>query len=173
MHLDQGLHAQVVGEGEQVGELRVVQGRDDEQHQVGAGGPSLVHLVLAHHEVLAQQGQVHRGTHSHQVGQRPPEPAALGEHRDRRGAGELVGAGEVGRLTDGGQHPLAGAAALDLCDQGGTGGTEGTQDRARRGHGDLRQGGPGHRPLAVGDVLADPLEDRVQHRGGHWWDAPP
>ena len=43
------------GLGVQLGEQRALEGGDDQQHQVGAGGARLEELVAGHDEVLAQQ----------------------------------------------------------------------------------------------------------------------
>ncbi len=53
----------------------LVEGGDDQQGEVGAGGPSLPELVLGDHEVLAQQRSRHGGTDGDQVGEAATEAA--------------------------------------------------------------------------------------------------
>ena len=76
---------------------------DDQQHEIGAVRPCLVHLVRADDEVLAQHRDVDRGADRVQVGQRAAEPAALGEHRDRPRAAGRVHPGQRRRVGDGGE----------------------------------------------------------------------
>ena len=54
----------------------------DEQYQVGAVRPGLVHLVAGDDEVLAQQRHLDRRPYRVEVGQAPAEPARLGQYRD-------------------------------------------------------------------------------------------
>ena len=60
----------------------------------------LPNLVLVDGEVLAQDGDVHRGAHCVQVGEGAVEAALFGEYRDRCGATCLVACGERGGVGD-------------------------------------------------------------------------
>ena len=97
--------------------VRVVERGDDEQHEVGARGARLEHLVRRRDEVLAQHGQRDRGADGLEVGERAAEPAALGEHADRARAAELVAARRArpGRRCRA-SAPRDGLDALDLGD---------------------------------------------------------
>ena len=55
-------------------------------------------------------------THRGEIGQRPAEPALLGEYADHPRAAVGVGRGEVGGIRDGRQVALRGAAPLHLRD---------------------------------------------------------
>ena len=54
VHLDERGHPELAGLLVQVAQQRVVERGDDQQHQVGAGGAGLEHLVAGDDEVLAQ-----------------------------------------------------------------------------------------------------------------------
>ena len=107
---------------------------DDQQDDVGAVGPRLVHLVAGDDEVLAQHGHVDDGADGVQVGLRPAEAPPLGEHADDAGAAGGVLGGQLGRVGDGGEVALGRAAPLDLGD-------DADARRAQRGEG--IEGGPG------------------------------
>ena len=65
VHLDEHVEAELAGEGVEVDELVVVEGRHDEQHGVGAHDPGAHHVPGIDREVLAEHGQ-----------RRPPSRAA-------------------------------------------------------------------------------------------------
>ena len=64
--------------------------RDDEEHEIGAGGASLEHLVLGRDEVLAEDRQRDGGLDGLEVGEASLEAASLGQDRDRGCAALLV-----------------------------------------------------------------------------------
>ena len=107
VHLDQRGHAQRLDPLQQADERVLLQGGDDQQHDVGAVRPRLVHLVAADDEVLAEDRDVDDRADRVQVGLRPAEPAPLGQHADDpRAAGRVLG-GQLGRVGDGGEVALA------------------------------------------------------------------
>ncbi len=57
VRLDERSHPQFEGQRVQAGEDVLVERRDDEEDEVGAGGASLEHLVLGRDEVLAEDRQ--------------------------------------------------------------------------------------------------------------------
>ena len=95
---------------------RLVEGRDDQQNEIGAVRPRLPQLVRGDDEVLAQDGDVHPGADRLQVGQRAAEAALFGEDGDDRRAARLVVGRESGRVGDRGERALGGAGPLDLAD---------------------------------------------------------
>ena len=130
---------------------------------MGAGLPQ---LVAGDDEVLAQHRDVDRGAHGVQVGERPAEPALLGEHADDGGAAGLVVGGERGRVVDGRELALGRAAALDLGDDAHA------VVAAQRGDAVLAGGSLGRgllelvereQRLALGQVGTHTLEDVVEH----------
>ena len=132
VHLDQRRHAQRLDPVEQRAQDVLLQRRDDEQHEVRAVRPRLVHLVGADDEVLAQDRDVDPGAHGGEVGQRPAEPALLGEDADHPGAALGVGDGELGGIRDRGQLTLRRAAPLHLRDDPDPGGAQRGHHVARR-----------------------------------------
>ena len=89
---------------------------DDQQNEVGAGSARLEHLVRLGDEVLAQHGDVDRRAHRLEVGQRPEEAAALGQHADRTRPTGLVRDGEGSGVRDVGERPAGRAGPLHLGD---------------------------------------------------------
>ena len=116
VRLDERGHAELEREGVQARQHVLLERRDDEQDEVGAGGARLEHLVLGGDEVLAQHRQADGGLDGDEVGEAALEPAALGEDRDRGRAALLVEAGLVGGIRDGGEVAARGARALHLGD---------------------------------------------------------
>ena len=86
VHLDQRGHAQGLDPLQQADERVLLQRGDDQQDDVGAVRPGLVHLVAADDEVLAQDRDVDDGADGVEVGLRAAEAAPLGEHADHPGA---------------------------------------------------------------------------------------
>ncbi len=167
VHLDQHRQAELAGQVVQAAQPVVVEGGHDEQHQVGAGGPGLEHLVGLDHEVLAQQRGVDGGAHGAQVVEAAAEAALLGEHADRGGPAGGVLAREGGRVGDLGQVALARAAPLHLGDHArarlaqGRHRVAGRVDVGERG----AQVGLAGRGLPDGEVGAHARDDLVEH--GH------
>ena len=89
---------------------------DDEQHEVGARGARLEHLVRLGDEVLAQHRDVDGGPHLGEVVERPAEASPLGQHADRARAAGLVRDREAGRVADLGEDAARRARALHLGD---------------------------------------------------------
>ena len=81
-----GHHAVLADLGVQVGQQRLLERGDDQQHQIGAVRPGFGHLVRRDDEVLAQQRNVDGGPDRIEVGERTAEAPLLGEHADRRRA---------------------------------------------------------------------------------------
>ena len=81
----------------------------EQQHEIGAGGAEERQLDVVDHEVLGEDRDRDRGPHRAQVVDRATEPVRLAQHRDRRRAAGLVGAGPrddvlvVGRDPSGGR----------------------------------------------------------------------
>ena len=94
------------------------QARGDQQDRVGAGGPSVEHLVGVDQEVLAEQRDVDHVTDRREVLERPAEVGPLREHRDGGGAGGGVGACLGDRIGVGGDRTGRRRRALHLGDQG-------------------------------------------------------
>ena len=151
----------------QTAQLVVVQRRDDQQHQVGAGGAGLDHLVAVDDEVLAQHGYVDRGPDRAQVVEAAAEPALLGQDAHRGGSARGVLPGQRGRVRDLGEVTLARAAPLDLGDHARPRRAQVRHRVARRR--DVGQRGPqvglGHVAPATFEVLAHAGHDLVEH--GH------
>ena len=87
----------------EVAQLYGVECCDDEQNDVGTVGTGLVELVFVHHEVLAQDRDVHGGAHRVEVGEAAVETAGLREHTDGPGSACGIQAGEgawVGNLSE-------------------------------------------------------------------------
>ena len=106
--LDEGVHAERLGEFQELAQGLLVEGRDDEQHQVGAVRAGLPNLVLVDGEVLTQHGDVHRGAHSVKVCEGALEAALFGEHGDCCGATRLVVCGERGGVRNLAEGALGG-----------------------------------------------------------------
>jgi hypothetical protein len=168
VHLDQGGHAQRLDPLEQTEQRVLLEGRDDQQDDVGAVGPRLVHLVAADDEVLAQDRHVDDRADGVQVGLRSAEAAPLGQHADDPGTPGCVLHGEVGGIGDRGEVALRGAPALDLGDHADARGAQ-RGERVQSGTG-VEGGGLhlGERTagLADGEVLADAGHDLVEHGHG-------
>ena len=67
--LDQHRHPQAARHLVQSGEPGVIQAGGDQQDDVRAMSPSLDHLVVLHHEVLAEHRDPHPLTHGVEIGQ--------------------------------------------------------------------------------------------------------
>ena len=165
VHLDQRRHAERLDPLQQADQRVLLERGDDQQDDVGAVRPRLVHLVAGDDEVLAQHRHVDDRADGVQVGLRAAEAPPLGEHADHAGAAGGVLAGELGGVGDVGEVALGRAAPLDLGDDPDAGG-------AQRGEG--VEGGPGvegrgldlgqrEERLAGGEVLADAGHDLVEH----------
>ena len=166
VHLDQRRQSQTQGQGVQGGQGRIVQGRHDEQDEVGARRARLPDLVGLDDEVLAEHRDPHRGPDGGQVLQRTPEPAPLGEHGDGGRPAGLVLESQRGWILDGRERALAGARALHLGDHGQAVAAQprqGVEGRGGRRHGSL-QLFLRHPIHASGQVGADPEDDVVQDR---------
>ena len=83
VRLDERGHAELERQRVQPREDVLIERRDDQQHEVGAGCASLEHLVLGGDEVLAQDRERDRGLDGLEVGEAALEPASFGQHRDR------------------------------------------------------------------------------------------
>ena len=121
VHLDQRRHAERLGALDERDERLLLEGGDDEQGEVGAVRAALPQLVAGDDEVLAQHRHVDPRADGVEVGQAAAEAARLGEHADDAGAAGLVVGGQAGGVGDRGERALAGAAALDLGDDGDAG----------------------------------------------------
>ena len=100
-------------------QLRILERRHDEQDGVGAQRARLGDLVLVDDELLAQRRQRARIARGHEILARALEERLVGEHRQARGAGALVGGGDGRRVERFAQHALARARLLDLGDDRG------------------------------------------------------
>ncbi|SKZ25092.1 Uncharacterised protein [Mycobacteroides abscessus subsp. abscessus] len=161
MHLDERGHAETLGAVEQRGEHVLLECRDDQQDDVGAVGASLVDLVRADDEVLAQHGDVDTGAHGVQVGERPTEPTLLGEDADDARTTGFVRGGEVGWIRDVGELTLGRTRSLHLCDDADSGLAQRSHRiaRSRRGNGRLFDGRVVDDRLARGDIGFHSLEN--------------
>ena len=119
VHFDQHRHAERLRRGLEVGQLRVVEDRRDQQDAVGADRARLVDLVGVDDEVLAQHRQLAgtrapaRGS-SARPGRSARRSAPTGRPRRAR-----VARGDLGRHEALAQHALARARLLDLGDHRG------------------------------------------------------
>jgi hypothetical protein len=165
VHLDQGGHAERLDPLQQSDEGVLLQRRHDQQHQVGAVRPRLVHLVAGDHEVLAQDRDLHRGADGGQVVERPAEPTPLGEHADGPGTTGGVVAGQVGRVGDLGELSTGRGGTLHLRDHRHAGAAQGRVrvQRRRRGGGQLADPLQRNLLLSPGHVLAHAGQDLVEH----------
>lgn len=116
VHLDQRGEPDGLGALDQRDQRLLLQGGDDQEHQVGSVRPRLPELVRGDDEVLAQDRDVDLGPDGLQVGQRAAEAAPLGQYGDDGRAARLVVGGERRGVGDGGQRALRRAGALDLAD---------------------------------------------------------
>ena len=80
MHFHQHIQPDAFGNSRQLGHFYVVQGRDDQQHTVGAQRPGFDDLVRVDHEVLADNRQSTRGTCLLQVRIGTLEVVDIGQH---------------------------------------------------------------------------------------------
>ena len=123
------------------------------------------------HEVLAQHRDVDGGAHGVEIGERPAEPALLGEHRDRGRSPVGVLRGERGRIGDLRERALARAGALHLGDDGDAPRVAGGVERGERvacgrcGVGVTRDVGEAASAHALGEVVSHPGDDRVENSG--------
>ena len=99
-----------------VGELRIVQRRDDQQDGVGAHRARLRDLVIVDDEILAQRRQAAGAARRRQVFGRALEILAVGQHGQARGAGTVVALGDADGIEFRPQHAAARARLLDLGD---------------------------------------------------------
>ncbi len=108
--------AQRLGSLDQGDEGLLVEGRDDQQRQVGTVRARLPQLVARDDEVLAQDGDVDGPAYGDEVLDAAREATRFGEHADHGGAAGLVVAGERGWVGDGGELALGGTGPLHLRD---------------------------------------------------------
>ncbi|MNY01481.1 hypothetical protein D3C86_1340140 [compost metagenome] len=155
MGLDQGVHAEALGLGQQVGGQGVVDHGQDDEDAVGAQGAALGHLPGIDQEVLAQAGQGDRVARGGQEGVVALEAGAVGQDGQAGRAAALIGFGQRGRVEVGADQALGRAGLLDLGDQGGAAGVLGyafqSGAEAARGRG---QGGEGLDGVLRGSKLA-------------------
>ena len=98
VHLHERIQAQLTGDGMEVDELVVVQGRHDEEDGVGSHDPRSHHVPGVDGEVLPEDGEVDGLACRPQVVGGPAEPPLVGEHREARGSPARVGHRQVGRI---------------------------------------------------------------------------
>ena len=163
--LDQRRQPDRPGALDQGDQRALLQGGDDQQHQVGPVGAGLPQLVGADHEVLAQQRHLHGLAHGGQVRQQPVEPALLGQHTDDPGAAGLVGRRQRGRIGDLSHRALGRAGPFYFRDDADAVRFE------RSGPVQGRRGGGGHflelikrnALLPFGEISAYAVQDLVEH----------
>ena len=148
----------------QLGEVVVVEGRDDQEDRVRAGDRRLVDLVGVDDEVLAEDRQHRGGARLTQVVERAAEVRPLGEDRQCRGAAALVGADDVGDGRAGADLARARRAALVLGDERDAGPVSASRNgRSSRGAASRAlELGQRHRLAAAGEVLACGVDDAVE-----------
>jgi hypothetical protein len=78
VHLDQRRHAERLGPLAQRHQRLLLEGRHDEQDDVGAVGARLPQLIARHHEVLAQHRNVDAGPDGVEVVEAAAEAPPLG-----------------------------------------------------------------------------------------------
>ena len=135
MGLDEGGDAAARGGLEALLDPGGAEHRDDEEHSVRARGARLGHLQRVDDEVLAENRQRDRVAGGDEVVERPAEGGAVGEHRERRGAGGGVSAGDRGAVQVGAERAAARGAALHLGDD-----APAAQRAGERAHGRRRLG---------------------------------
>ena len=116
VHLDQHRHPERTRTRLEVGELRIVQRRDDQQDGIGAHRARFRDLVIVDDEILAQRGKTAGATRRGQVFGRTLEILAVGQHGQARGAATVVAFGDADGIEFGPQHAAARARLLDLGD---------------------------------------------------------
>ena len=87
VHLDEHIEAERRGAIRQRRQVLRRQGRDNQQHGVGAGGSGLEQLVFGDDKILPEDRHVHSRAHALEVLERAVEERRLCQHRDRRRAG--------------------------------------------------------------------------------------
>ncbi len=92
----------------------IVERGHDQEHGARPGRRRLRDLVLGDDEVLAEQRQGHGARDIAQVIERAVEERGLGQDRDRRGAGALVGGGDGHRMVVRAEHAAGRRAPLAL-----------------------------------------------------------
>ncbi|MNY21018.1 hypothetical protein D3C86_1545370 [compost metagenome] len=116
MHLDQHIEVEGLGGRRQLGQLRIGQRRDYQQHAIGAQGAGLDDLVGVDHEILADHRQRTGVARLLQVEVGALEEILVGQHRQTGRTTGLVTAGDVRRDEQLTQHALARRSLLDLGD---------------------------------------------------------
>src|SRR5262245_10254425 len=136
VYFQQDIHAERGGAGFQVPRHLVVDRGHDNQDAVRGPGPRLRDLIRVVHEVLAQNGQIGRGTSGDEVVRLALERRAVGQHRQAGGAAPRVGAPQRRRIKIRADQPSRWACFLDLGDQSVAAGREfafdGAEEATRR-----------------------------------------
>ena len=127
MHFDQCGHPERFDPLTQADQRVLFERSDNQQHQICAVRAGFVHLIRAHHEVLAQDRNRNRRAYLVQIGQRTAEAALLGQDADHPSTAELIFGGETGGGGYLGQIAFGRAAPLYLGDHGNTGRTKGRE----------------------------------------------
>ena len=95
MHLDQNIHAVIMGAGLQLGSARIIKRGHDQEDAVSAEGSGFGNLCYIDDEILAQNWQPDSGARGHQKFRCPLKPRAIGQHRQACGPARLIGGGQI------------------------------------------------------------------------------
>ena len=117
MCLDERVEPELRRRTEKLGDQRVVEVAQEQQHRVRAGGAKLGELGARREEALRQQRQLRGRAGRQQIRGRASE-AGVHEHGDGRGSGALELVGQESGIRVGPQVACRGRAALDLGDRG-------------------------------------------------------
>ncbi len=158
VHLDDGIHAPVLGGAGEIGRERIVHFSHDDEDAIRAPGPRLDHLVGVDHEVLAQHGQRDRRTGVGEEFRRALERRRIGENREAGRPTRLIGLGERDGFEICSDEPLGGRGLLDLGD-------ERWLPRCKLGFDGARKGSDAGRAARI---LRHDLQRVLCHRGGHF-----
>jgi hypothetical protein len=167
--LDERIDAHVVARGDQLGQLVLGEGGDDEQAGVGAHQAGVGDVPRRDGEVLAQHRDRHGRPALHEVGGRAAEVLLVGEDAEAGGPAALVRLGQRWGDEVGDQRAERRRAALHLRDDGQPALACGVAHRALEAPG--RRHGPrpveevGHRAVVGGGPGPVPLQDGVEVRG--------
>ena len=116
--LDQRGHAVPRGGFAEIAEFAFGEDGGDQQNRVGPMRRGFDDLRGGDCKILAQRRKLDSGAGSFEIDELALEVRRIGEDGDRRGAAQLIGAGDARRVEIGGENAAAGGCFLDLGDDG-------------------------------------------------------
>ena len=117
MHLDEAVHAERRGRGDEIGRERVIDARHDHQDAIRAHRAGLEHLVGVDQEILADNGQGGGCPCRHEILRRSLEILLIREDGKAGRAALSVSARERWRVEIGANQAFGGARLLDFGNQ--------------------------------------------------------